>query len=124
LNEDVVVPVTAIPVLIERLKSLSAEYGIPIVSFGHAGNGNLHVNLLYDTQDETQARNAGPCLRRVFESVVQLRGTLSGEHGVGREKRDYVDLEVEPATLAMMRRIKAQFDPKGLLNPGKIFPAA
>lgn len=124
LNEDVVVPVTAIPAFLVKLEALSGKYGIPIVSFGHAGNGNLHVNLLYDTEDEAQARNAEPCLRRVFEAVVELHGTLSGEHGVGKEKRDYVDLEIEPATLLLMRRIKAQFDPKGLLNPGKIFPAA
>lgn len=124
LNEDVVVPVTEIPALLEGLEALSREYGIPILSFGHAGNGNLHVNLLYDTQDALQARNAEPCLKRVFELVVRLKGTLSGEHGVGREKRDYVALEVEPVTLALMRRIKTQFDPNGLLNPGKIFPIA
>jgi D-lactate dehydrogenase len=122
LNEDVVVPVTRIPDLIDGLDRLSRKHGIPIVNFGHAGNGNIHVNLLYDAQDPDQARQARPCLDEVFALVLSLDGTLSGEHGVGTEKRDYVDREIDPATLALMRRIKAQFDPKGILNPDKVFP--
>ncbi len=123
LNEDVVVPVSRIPDLIDGLERLSREFGIPIVNFGHAGNGNIHVNLLYDTQDPQQDRNARPCLSRVFDLVLELGGTLSGEHGVGVEKRDYVDREIDPPTLELMRAIKRQFDPKGILNPGKIFPS-
>jgi D-lactate dehydrogenase len=122
LNEDVVVPVSRLPELIEGLGALSREHGIPIVNFGHAGNGNIHVNLLYDSQDPNQEANARPCLKRVFDLVIRLGGTLSGEHGIGREKRDYIALAIDPATLALMRRIKAQFDPKGILNPDKIFP--
>lgn len=122
LNEDVVVPVSNIPALISGLDDLSREFGIPIVNFGHAGNGNIHVNLLYDTQDAEQERNARPCLARVFDLVVGLNGTLSGEHGVGQEKRDYITKEIDPVTLDLMRRIKREFDPKGLLNPDKIFP--
>jgi D-lactate dehydrogenase len=123
LNEDVVVPVSRLPELIAGLEALSRRYGIPVVNFGHAGNGNIHVNLLYDSQDPQQETNARPCLREVFELVIRLDGTLSGEHGIGREKRDYLPLAIEPAALALMRRIKAQFDPKGILNPDKIFPA-
>ena len=123
LNEDVVVPVSRLPELIAGLEALSQRYGIPIVNFGHAGNGNIHVNLLYDSQDSQQEANAKPCLREVFELVIRLDGTLSGEHGIGREKRDYLPLAIEPAALALMRRIKNQFDPKGILNPDKIFPA-
>ena len=122
LNEDVVVPVSRIPELIEGLEKLSKEYGIPIVNFGHAGNGNIHVNLLYDTQDPRQEQNALPCLSRVFDLVIQLGGTLSGEHGIGIMKRDYVARAIDPPTLALMRAIKKEFDPKGILNPGKIFP--
>ena len=122
LNEDVVVPVSRIPELIEGLEKLSKEYGIPIVNFGHAGNGNIHVNLLYDTQDPRQEQNALPCLSRVFDLVIQLGGTLSGEHGIGIMKRDYVARAIDPPTLALMRAIKQQFDPKGILNPGKVFP--
>jgi len=124
LNEDVVVPVTNIPALIKGLDDLSREFGIAIVNFGHAGNGNIHVNLLYDTQDPEQEHNARPCLSKVFDLVVALRGTLSGEHGVGQEKRDYLDRELDPVTLELMRRIKQQFDPRNILNPDKIFPLA
>lgn len=122
LNEDVVVPVSRLPDLIDGLGSLSRQHGIPIVNFGHAGNGNIHVNLLYDSQDPKQEANARPCLRQVFDLVIRLGGTLSGEHGIGREKRDYLGLAIDPVTLNLMRRIKAQFDPKGILNPDKIFP--
>lgn len=122
LNEDVVVPVSRIPELIEGLEQLSKEYSIPIVNFGHAGNGNIHVNLLYDTQDPRQEKNALPCLSRVFDLVIQLGGTLSGEHGIGLMKRDYIARAIDPATLALMRAIKKEFDPKGILNPGKVFP--
>jgi D-lactate dehydrogenase len=122
LNEDVVVPVSRLPELIDGLGGLSRQHGIPIVNFGHAGNGNIHVNLLYDSQNPKQEAAARPCLRQVFDLVVRLGGTLSGEHGIGREKRDYLALAVDPATLDLMRRIKAQFDPKGILNPDNIFP--
>jgi len=124
LNEDVVVPVSRIPDLIAGLETLSREHGIPIVNFGHAGNGNIHVNLLYDTQDTQQEKNALPCLARVFELVISLGGTLSGEHGIGLAKRDFLDRAIEPETLALMRAIKRDFDPKGILNPGKLFPAS
>lgn len=123
LNEDVVVPVSRIPELIDGLERLSREYGIPIVNFGHAGNGNIHVNLLYDTQDPAQAQNARPCLSRVFDLVLKLGGTLSGEHGIGVEKRDYIHRAIDPVTLDLMRAIKRQFDPKGILNPDKVFPS-
>jgi len=93
------------------------------VNFGHAGNGNIHVNLLYDSQDPKQEAAARPCLRAVFDLVIRLGGTLSGEHGIGREKRDYLGLAIDPIALDLMRRIKNQFDPKGILNPDKIFPA-
>jgi D-lactate dehydrogenase len=121
LNEDVVVPVSRIPDLIDGLEQLSHEFGIPIVNFGHAGNGNIHVNLLYDTQDPQQERNALPCLSKVFDLVLGLGGTLSGEHGIGIAKRDYIDRAIDPVTLDLMRRIKHQFDPGGILNPEKIF---
>ena len=122
LNEDVVVPVGNIPPLIAGLSQLSEQYAIPIVNFGHAGNGNIHVNLLYDTQDPQQERNARPCLREVFELVIQLGGALSGEHGIGTEKMAYVGMEIDPVTLNYMKRLKSLFDPNNILNPGKVFP--
>lgn len=124
LNEDVVVPVSRIPELIGGLEKLSRKFGIPIVNFGHAGNGNIHVNLLYDSQNAEQERRARPCLSEVFDLVLALDGTLSGEHGVGLEKRDYVGRAIDEETLTLMRAIKAQFDPDNILNPDKIFPLA
>ena len=122
INEDVVVPVSNIPVLIHGLEKLSKQYDIPIVNFGHAGNGNIHVNLLFNPDDKVQNKNAHLCLDEVFDLVLDLDGTLSGEHGVGIEKRDFVDREIEPVTLALMKRIKNNFDPNGILNPDKMFP--
>lgn len=124
INEDVVVPVSRMPELIGGLDRLSSETGITIINFGHAGNGNIHVNLLVDPDDAAQMVAAADCLRRVFSMVLELGGTLSGEHGVGTEKRDFVGREIDPVTLDLMRRIKAQFDPKGILNPSKLFPSA
>ena len=122
INEDVVVPVSRIPDLIAGLESLSKEYAVTNVNFGHAGNGNIHVNLLINPDDAEEVDRAHRCLSRVFELVLELRGTLSGEHGVGLEKRDFVDREIDPVTMALMKRIKRQFDPKGILNPDKVFP--
>jgi D-lactate dehydrogenase len=124
INEDVVVPVAAIPDLIDGLERLAATHGIRIVNFGHAGNGNIHVNLLIDPDDPQQMARAEPCLSDVFDLVLALHGTLSGEHGVGIEKREYIGREIEPGTLALMRAIKREFDPLGILNPDKMFPLA
>ena len=122
INEDVVVPVSNIPALIRGLEQLSQQYAIPIINFGHAGNGNIHVNLLIDPDDPQQMQNAAQCLDAVFSLVLRLNGTLSGEHGVGLEKRDFIDREIDPVTLDLMRSIKQQFDPSGILNPGKMLP--
>ncbi|SMF95937.1 D-lactate dehydrogenase [Methylomagnum ishizawai] len=124
INEDVVVPVTELPVLIAGLNELSARYGLPIVNFGHAGNGNIHVNLLYDPGKPGEDDKAHACLDEMFGLVLRLRGTLSGEHGVGIEKRDYVDRELDAASLKLMHAIKRQFDPEGILNWHKGFPMA
>ena len=122
LNEDVVVPVANLARLIAGLGQLSTKFNIPIVNFGHAGNGNIHVNLLYDTQDTVQAAAAKPCLDAVFNLVLSLKGSISGEHGVGIAKRDYVGQEIDSTTLALMHSIKVQFDPNNVLNPGKVLP--
>ena len=122
INEDVVVPVSRMADFIATLADLSKKYGVPIVNFGHAGNGNIHVNLLVDPDDAAQMKNADPCLREVFKTVLDMRGTLSGEHGVGLEKRPFMSLEFDAATLDLMRAIKKQFDPNGILNPGKLLP--
>ena len=122
INEDVVVPVSRIPALVDGVQALSREFALPIVCFGHAGNGNLHVNLLYDPADARQAERAAAAMSRVFALALSLGGTLSGEHGIGLAKREFMTQAVPPATLALMRQLKAVFDPDGILNPGKLLP--
>jgi len=122
INEDVVVPVSRIGAFIDGLEQLSRDMAIRIVNFGHAGNGNIHVNLLVNPDDTDEMTRAAQCLSAVFDLVVALDGTLSGEHGVGLEKRDFIHRELDPAALDLMRAIKAQFDPNGILNPGKGLP--
>lgn len=122
INEDVVVPVSRVPRLIAGLKEISARQSIQIVTFGHAGNGNIHVNLLYHPEDPVQAANAPGCLAEVFDLVFSLDGTLSGEHGIGMAKREFMPRALDAVSLDLMRRIKRQFDPNGILNPGKLLP--
>ncbi len=122
INEDVVVPVSRMPALINGLRELSQRYGVTIVNFGHAGNGNIHVNLLVDPANAKQMAAAEPCLDEVFALVLRLGGSLSGEHGIGLVKSPFIAREIEPHTLDLMWRIKQQFDPQGILNPGKLFP--
>lgn len=122
INEDIVVPVTRIPELLEGLAELSRKYQVANVNFGHAGNGNLHVNLLVDPEQSGEMERGRKCLDEVFDLVLRLSGTLSGEHGIGSEKRQFVGKEIDAATLELMRGIKRVFDPRGILNPGKLFP--
>lgn len=122
INEDVVVPVSRLPELLDGLAALSAKYRIRNVNFGHAGNGNIHVNLLVNPDDTDEMRRAEACLDEIFTLVLALDGTLSGEHGIGREKRAFVAREIDQPTLALMREIKRVFDPNDILNPGKVFP--
>ncbi|HKL78002.1 MAG TPA: FAD-linked oxidase C-terminal domain-containing protein, partial [Gammaproteobacteria bacterium] len=121
INEDVVVPVDALATFIGRLEGLAEEYGLPIVNFGHAGNGNIHVNLMVHPDDADEMARARACLDRVFDAVLSLGGTLSGEHGVGSEKAPFVARELDPVSRELHRQIKQTFDPKGILNPGKAF---
>ncbi len=122
INEDVVVPVSRIPQLVQGVRDLASEFALPIVSFGHAGNGNLHVNILFDPADTGQNGRAQAALARVFALTLSLGGTLSGEHGIGLAKREFMPQAIDPATLALMRQVKAAFDPAGILNPGKLLP--
>jgi D-lactate dehydrogenase len=122
INEDVVVPVSRIPELVTALQRLSTKHRIRIVNFGHAGNGNLHVNLMYDPAEGDQQQRADACLAEVFATVLDMDGTISGEHGIGLVKRDWVARELDRTSLQLMHAIKAQFDPDGILNPGKAFP--
>ncbi len=120
INEDVVVPVSHLPTLVDGIKRFAAKHDVLIVTFGHAGNGNLHVNLL--PRDEAERKRAHACLAEVFALVIELEGTLSGEHGIGLAKREFMPLAVPATTLELMRNVKAAFDPDGILNPGKLLP--
>lgn len=123
INEDVVVPVSNIPALINGLNDLSKKHRIKIVNFGHAGNGNIHVNLLVNPDDETEMESAERCLNDVFDLVLNLNGSLSGEHGVGLEKRDYIHKELGKTEIALMHEIKQVFDKNNILNPEKTLPS-
>ncbi|MFC5438871.1 FAD-binding oxidoreductase [Rhodanobacter ginsenosidimutans] len=120
INEDVVVPVSHLPALVDGIKRFAAKHDVLIVTFGHAGNGNLHVNLL--PRDDAERKRAHACLAEVFALVIELEGTLSGEHGIGLAKREFMPLAVPATTLELMRNVKAAFDPDGILNPGKLLP--
>jgi glycolate oxidase len=122
MSEDVVVPRTRLPLLVSCTEKLSRELGITIFTFGHAGDGNIHVNIMLDQDIPEEVRLAGIAKQLLFEEVMRLGGTLSGEHGVGLTKAPYLAMELDPTTLLLMRRIKILFDPLNILNPGKIFP--
>jgi glycolate oxidase len=122
INEDIVVPKSKIPEMVKIINELGRSTGLTMASFGHAGDGNIHVNIMLDKKDKDQLRLAETAVQALFDHTIELGGTLSGEHGVGITKAPYLEKEIGPAELALMQRIKAVFDPNGILNPGKIFP--
>ncbi|MEO8001537.1 MAG: FAD-linked oxidase C-terminal domain-containing protein [Arenimonas sp.] len=122
INEDVVVPVSQVPSLCRQVAGIAKQQSLKIVCFGHIGNGNIHVNILYDKQDESEAERALAAMSQVFTCATSLGGQLSGEHGIGLAKRDFMKQAIDAPTLALMRDIKRCMDPMGILNPGKILP--
>lgn len=122
-EEDTVVPRAELPELLAIIKRIGNEYGFRSVCYGHAGDGNLHVNIVKAGMTDEDWKNKLPLgIRELFKEVVRLGGTISGEHGVGLVQRNYMDIAFGEAQLQIMRQIKQVFDPKGILNPGKIFP--
>ena len=121
IAEDVVVPKTKIPHLVDFTEKLSRELDIIILTFGHAGDGNIHVNIMLDKDDPEENRKGETAKRRLFEYVLSLSGTLSGEHGIGITKAPFLALELDETSLMLMQKIKKVFDPNNILNPGKIF---
>ncbi|MBM4374208.1 MAG: FAD-binding protein [Deltaproteobacteria bacterium] len=120
ISEDVVVPRMQLAKLVGEVRRIGEREGVTMLSYGHAGDGNLHVNLLWD--DEEHVPRVERALDALFRSVVALGGTLSGEHGIGTSKAQYLPLEQGDGLIELQRRMKAAFDPRGILNPGKIFP--
>ena len=123
IGEDISVPRSAIPAMVREIQRIAKEFDLPIVIFGHAGDGNLHPNILTDRRDHKEMERVEQAIGAIFEASVRLGGTLSGEHGIGLSKRPYFDLAVTPATVKLMADIKRAVDPKNILNPGKIWRA-
>jgi glycolate oxidase len=120
-NEDIVVPRSKVPDMIRALEKISVEYEVPIVNFGHAGDGNIHVNVMVDLKEKGMGQKVEKVMDEIFRTAVSLRGSLSGEHGVGTSKAKYLNMELNIATITYMQRIKTALDPNNILNPGKIF---
>jgi glycolate oxidase len=121
-NHDVVVPRGRVPELFAVVQEIKERFGLRVACFGHAGDGNIHVNLMIRPDDESERLRAKQAERFLFERVIALEGSISGEHGIGFAKKPYIDLELSAHEIALMKRVKAAFDPNGILNPGKIFP--
>jgi FAD/FMN-containing dehydrogenase len=122
INNDVVVPKGRLPEFFAMVGELKARFDLPIPCFGHAGDGNIHVNIMVSSADAAAVARAREAEGELFRRVIALEGSISGEHGIGFTKAHYLDLEIGPDAIALMRRIKAAFEPRGILNPGKIFP--
>ncbi|MFZ2224514.1 MAG: FAD-linked oxidase C-terminal domain-containing protein [Candidatus Deferrimicrobium sp.] len=121
LNEDIVVPRSRLADMFAYLSDLSERRNVRIVTFGHAGDGNIHVNIMISGTDPDETRRAEEAVGEVFRKTVEMGGTISGEHGVGISKAPFLEMEVGPLGVAVMKRLKECFDPNGILNPGKIF---
>ncbi|MFZ4985536.1 MAG: FAD-binding oxidoreductase [Blastocatellia bacterium] len=124
LNQDAVIPRSRIPEMLDFLEELHRETGLLLPTFGHAGDGNLHINVMLPDRAEQTRQLGVETVRRIFIRAVEFGGTLSGEHGIGYAKAPYLSLALSPETIGVMKRIKATLDPQGILNPGKLFESA
>jgi len=122
ISEDATVPRSKIPELFARLKEIKEKYQLNLVVFGHAGDGNLHPNILADIRDKEEMKRVELAIEELFQATIYLGGTLSGEHGIGILKAPFMPLQFSETELKMMKLIKEAWDPKNIMNPGKIFP--
>ncbi|MBI3753516.1 MAG: FAD-binding protein [Deltaproteobacteria bacterium] len=122
INEDIVVPRSKIPDAIIGVRMVAEKYNLINANFGHAGDGNIHVNIMIDKTNTDELRRAEKAVKEIFELVLGLGGTISGEHGIGISKMPYIGMELSHTAIDVMKKIKQVLDPKGILNPGKIFP--
>lgn len=123
INEDIAVPRNKVPELIERLEKIAHKHNVVMANFGHAGDGNIHVNIMINKGNREEEKRGEEAVKEVFKTALQLNGTISGEHGVGISKQPYIAMELSQREIALMEGIKKVFDPSNILNPGKIFPA-
>lgn len=121
INEDVVVPRSKVPELVRRVEEIGKKHQTFVANFGHAGDGNIHVNFMCNREDAESIARARLCVSEAFQLSVELGGTISGEHGIGYVKAPYLDYAIDKPTLEIMKGIKQVFDPNGILNPGKMF---
>ena len=121
INEDVVVPRSKVPELVAKIEQIGKKHNTFVANFGHAGDGNIHVNFVVDRDNPDEISRARQCVAETFALSVQLGGTISGEHGIGYVKAQYMDYAIDKPTLEIMKGIKKVFDPNGILNPGKMF---
>jgi glycolate oxidase len=124
IGEDISVPRSAISAMVREIQKISREQDLPIAIFGHAGDGNLHPNILADRRDPVEMERVEKAIAAIFEASVRLGGTLSGEHGIGLSKQPFLRLALSPETIKLMEDVKRAMDPRGILNPGKIFGGA
>ncbi|WNF38562.1 FAD-linked oxidase C-terminal domain-containing protein [Bacillaceae bacterium IKA-2] len=122
ISEDATVPRSKIPEMFDRLNKIRDKYNLELVVFGHAGDGNLHPNILADKRDRDEMKRVEMAVAEIFEAAIELGGTLSGEHGIGTMKSPFMEKELGTMGLAMMKRVKEAWDPNNIMNPGKIFP--
>ncbi len=120
LNEDISVPRSRLPEALDNIYAIGAKYGLMVPCFGHAGDGNIHVNVMVDGSNKDELNKGHKAIREIFELVVDMDGTLSGEHGIGLSKAEFMDIAFTPQELQLFRELKKAFDPNNILNPGKM----
>jgi glycolate oxidase len=119
----VCVPRSKLPELVRTREALAAKYELNIYTFGHIGDGNLHVNIMTDVRNREEMERVEGCAESLLEATVSLGGTISGEHGIGVAKMRYLPLQAGPVGMRLFGEVKRAFDPAGILNPGKIIPS-
>jgi glycolate oxidase len=108
--------------MVSRAKAIGTENDLIVLCFGHAGDGNIHINIMIDREDRVELQRAQKAKEQIFRTALELGGTLSGEHGIGITKSPFLGLELSPLAVETMKKIKAALDPNNILNPGKVFP--
>jgi glycolate oxidase len=122
VSEDIVVPRNRMADMVAFLERLGRKYDLPMPAYGHAGDGNIHVNIMFDKNQPEEEKKVTAAVEALFRQVIEMKGTISGEHGVGLTKAPFLEMEISGPAIALMARLKKAFDPKSILNPGKIFP--